>query len=539
MADTLSLNGDSLKLDDVGRVAFDPDIRVELAPAAVEAVQRSRAAVDELLRRGEVAYGITTGFGAFARTLIAPEQAAALQRNILVSHATGVGPPLDEAAVRATMLIRANSLAKGLSGIRRETLERLLAMLNAGVHPVIPAQGSLGASGDLAPLAHMALPLIGEGEAVFRGERLPGAEAMRRAGLELLELGAKEGLALTNGTAPMSAVGALATLAAENAAHAADIVGGLTLEALEGTVEAYDARLQAARPHPRAVECADYLRRLVEGSELLRGHDPHRIQDAYTLRCIPQVHGAVRDAIAYDRWLLEIEINSATDNPLVMWEGDEPVALSGGNFHGQPVSIAMDYLALALVDLGNMSERRINRLINENVNDGLLPPFLIKHGGLNSGFMLAHCTAASLTSENKVLAHPASADTLPTSADVEDHVSMGMTAARQAAAVLRNVELILGIELFAAAQAIDFRQERAVGQAASLPEETERRAASPPHPLRLGRGTAPAYALVRERIPFLEQDTVMYPYIEAARALVASGELVQACEEALGVVRVS
>jgi histidine ammonia-lyase len=517
----VTIDGSGLTLDAMAAVARAPETRVAIAPAAEEAVRASRAAVDALLARGEVVYGITTGFGAFKDRLIAPEQEEALQRNILRSHAAGVGEPLPAAAVRAMMLVRANTLAKGYSGVQLETLSALVALLNAGVHPVVPAKGSLGASGDLAPLAHMALVLIGEGEAVYEGERLPGGEALRRAGLAPVTLAAKEGLALTNGTAMMAGVGGLATVAAENVVAVADIAGALSLEALEGSAQPFDARLHAARPHPRQIDCAAYIRRLLEGSELLRAAggsaaDPSRVQDAYSLRCIPQVHGAVRDAVAYARWALEIELNSATDNPLVFWEGKQPVALSGGNFHGELMALAMDYLALALTDLGNISERRLNRLIDERINDGLLPAFLIKHGGVNSGFMLAHVTAAALASENKTLAHPASADTIPTSANVEDHVSMGATAARQATEVLQNVETILAIELFAAAQAIDFRRERA-GRA-----------------LRLGRGTAPVYDRIRSQVPFLEQDAPMSPLIETVRRLVASGDLTRLAAAALG-----
>jgi histidine ammonia-lyase len=516
----VTIDGQGLTLDAVARVARDASVRVAVAPAASAAVRASRAAVEALLERGAVVYGITTGFGAFKDRRIGPEEAEALQRNILRSHAAGVGEPLSEAATRAMMLIRANTLAKGFSGVRPETLAALVALLNAGVHPIVPSQGSLGASGDLAPLAHMALVLIGEGEAFHAGERLPGAEALARAGLAPLTLTAKEGLALTNGTAMMGAVGGLATVAAENLVAVADIAGALSLEALEGSAQPFDARLHAARPHPRQIDCAAYIRRLLEGSEFLRPAggspaDPARVQDAYSLRCIPQVHGAVRDAVAYARWALEIELNSATDNPLVFWEGDESVALSGGNFHGELMALAMDYLALALADLGNIAERRINRLVDERINDGLLPPFLTAHGGVNSGFMIAHVTAAALASENKTLAHPACVDTIPTSANVEDHVSMGATAARQAAEVLGNVEGILAIELFAAAQAIDFRRARAG------------------RPLRLGRGTAPVYAAIRARVPFLEQDAAMTPHIEAVRGLVVEGELSRLAAEAL------
>jgi len=512
---TITLTGEGLTLEDVVAVACQR-AEVALGNDARGRVRRSRQAVELLLSEGRVVYGVTTGFGHFKDRLISPEQAAQLQRNIVMSHAVGVGETLPEEVVRAMMLIRANTLAKGCSGIRPQTLETLLAMINAGVHPAVPAKGSLGASGDLAPLAHMSLVLIGLGEAIFQGQRLPGAEAMQRAGIVPVELSAKEGLALVNGTALIGALGALSTYAAENASHVADIAGALSLEALEGSAEPFDPRLHAVRPHPRQVDCAAYMRRLLEGSEFLRSAgDPLRVQDAYSLRCIPQVHGAARDAITYARWALEIEINSATDNPLIFWEDERPVALSGGNFHGELVALAMDYLAIALTELGNISERRLNRLIDEDINDGLLPAFLIKHGGLNSGFMLVQYTAAALASENKVLSHPASADTIPTSANTEDHVSMGVTAAHHARQVLKNAETILAIELFAAAQAIDFRRERA------------------DHPLRLGQGTSPAYALIREHVPFLEHDAVMSPHIETVRRLIETGQVAEVVDRVL------
>ena len=515
------LDGDHLTLEDVMTVAYAPlkgeAVEVALAEEAWAKVRRAERAVQGFLARGEMVYGVTTGFGAFKDRIIPPDQVQQLQRNILMSHAVGVGEPLGEPATRAMMLIRANTLTKGHSGIREETLHLLLDMLNRGVHPVIPSQGSLGASGDLAPLAHMSLPLIGLGEAVYCGERLPGKEALARAGLSTVTLEAKEGLALTNGTAFMAAVGVLTTCQAENLACVADVAGCLSLEALHGTPRAFDERIHAVRPHPRQIECAAFLRQLIAGSTFTRADDSLNVQDAYTLRCIPQVHGAVRDAILYARWVLNIELNSATDNPLIFFDEEtgEATVISGGNFHGEPIAIAMDYLALALTELGNISERRLTRLTDESSNQETLPAFLIKHGGLNSGFMLIQYTAAALASENKVLAHPASVDTIPTSANTEDHVSMGPAAARQARQIADNVERILALELLAAAQAIDFRRE-VLGPDA-----------------RLGQGTAPAYALIRQRVPFLDQDAVMYPHIEAVRELVASGELRRVVSSAL------
>lgn len=517
---TLVLDGQSLTIEDVVAVAYArPDEYLfDLGPAAQQRVARARQAVEDFVAQRRVVYGITTGFGAFCNRVIDPEQTAQLQRNIVMSHAVGVGRPLETPVVRAMMLIRANTLAKGHSGCRQSVIDLLLRMLEQGVHPVIPRQGSLGASGDLAPLAHMALVLIGLGEAEMGGQILPGDAALAAAGLAPLELQAKEGLALTNGTTLMAALGALAVVEAENTAAVADIAGCLSLEALHGTPTAYDSRLQAVRPHPRAVECAAGLRRLLHGSTFVRdvtqagmaGDDqgPSEPQDPYTLRCIPQVHGACHDAVKYARWVVEIELNAATDNPLIFIDeaSGQVDVISGGNFHGEPLAIAFDYLGLAITELGNMSERRLTRLTDGASNRHVLPDFLTKEGGLHSGLMLVQYTAAALASENKSLAHPASADTIPTSANWEDHVSNGPIAARQARRVLRNVETILAIELLAAAQGIDFRAEVMPGA-------------------QLGAGTAQAYALIRQRVPFLAHDTVLYPYIEAVRDLVASGAL--------------
>ncbi|MEN9934552.1 MAG: hypothetical protein RLZZ387_1131 [Chloroflexota bacterium] len=513
------LDGASLTFEQVcavasGRPGFPC---VALAPAARARVARAADAVQELLAQGTVAYGITTGFGAFKDRVIARDQVERLQRNILLSHAVGVGQPFDTPTTRAIMLIRTNTLARGHSGVRLETLDLLLDLLNAGVHPVVPQKGSLGASGDLAPLAHMSLPLIGEGEAEYRGERVPAAEALRRAGLRPTVLAAKEGLALTNGTAVMCALGVLETVRAERLSRTADAAGCLTLEALNGTELAFDARIHALRPFPRQQECAAALRALLAGSGLTRPRGSPDVQDAYTLRCIPQVHGAARDAIAYARWVFEIELNAVTDNPLLFVDEATGAVevLSGGNFHGEPLAIAMDYLGLAVAELGNISERRVARLIDEASNTHALPAFLTPAGGLNSGFMIAQYTAAALATECKVLAHPASVDTIPTSANVEDHVSMGCTAALKARAILDNVEQILAIELLSAAQGVDFRLQRL---GAGTP---------------LGRGTAAAYALVRSRVPFLAEDALMYPHLEAARRMVADGTLADAVGQAL------
>ncbi len=511
-----TIDGETLGLEAVFAVASQAPNEVIISEQARAKVQRAELAVKDYISRGEIIYGVTTGFGAFKDKIIPPDQVAQLQNNILMSHAVGVGEKLDLVTTRAMMLIRANTLAKGHSGIRMETLQLLVDMLNRRVHPVVPSQGSLGASGDLAPLAHMALPLIGLGEAEYQGIRLPGNQALKAAGLAPIKLGGKEGLALTNGTSLMTAIGVLTTLQAENLACVADLAGALSLEALHGTPRAFDPRIHAVRPHPRQIECAAYLRQLIDGSTFTRRDDPLNVQDAYTLRCIPQVHGAIRDAILYARWVLNIELNAAVDNPLIFFDdhSGEPTVLSGGNFHGEPIAIAMDYLSLALTELGNISERRLTRLTDEASNQETLPAFLIQHGGLNSGFMLTQYTAASLASENKVLAHPASADTIPSSANIEDHVSMGSAAARQARQIAQNVELILALELFAACQGIDFRRQ-VLGPEAKL-----------------GLGTAPAYELIRRRVPFIEHDEVMYIHVETIRELIASGELMTAVEQA-------
>lgn len=514
--DVIVLDGQSLKIEDVIDVAFH-NAKVEISPEAAARVERAAQAVQTLIDRGEIVYGVTTGFGAFKDRIIPPEEVEQLQRNIIMSHAVGTGPLFDIPTRRAIMLIRANTLARGHSGIRLNTLQLLIDMLNSGIHPEIPKKGSLGASGDLAPLAHMSLVMIGLGSAEFQGEVLPGMAALEKAGLVSVTLAAKEGLALTNGTSVMCALGALAVERSERASRVADVAGSLSLEALNGTPLAFDARIHALRPHPRQVECAASLRNLLAGSQFVRGKDPTNVQDAYTLRCIPQVHGVVREAVYYARWVIEIELNAVTDNPLIFIdeETDEITVISGGNFHGEPLALAMDYLAIALTELGNISERRIMRLTDEASNAHVLPAFLTENGGLNSGLMITQYTAAALATENKILAHPASVDTIPTSANVEDHVSMGCTAALKVHDVIDNVEHILTIELMDAAQGIDFR--RKYMESAS----------------RLGQGTQPVYDLIREQVPFIEEDTVLYSYIEAVKKLLVSGRLDRAAYKTL------
>lgn len=521
------VDGHSLTLEGVEAVARH-GCRVALAPAARLDLEGSRRTVDDLIDREQAVYGVTTGFGKFAEVVISRDQAEELQRNLIMSHAAGVGQPFAEEVVRGIMLLRANALASGHSGVRPAVVEFLLEMLNRGVHPVIPQQGSLGASGDLAPLAHMSLVVMGLGEASWNGRLMPGGDALVAAGLHPLTLGAKEGLALINGTQAMTAVACLAWSDAARLARAADVAAALTVEACRGIPAAYDERVHALRPHPGQMKAATNLRALLVGSQLTSAPGEVRVQDPYTLRCIPQVHGAARDSLDYIRRILEIEVNSVTDNPLV-FDGGE--VISGGNFHGQPVAIAADLLAIAAADLAVMSERRIERLVNPQLSG--LPAFLTRYPGLHSGFMLAQYTAASLVSENKVLAHPASVDSIPSSANQEDHVSMGTTAARKAASVVANVSWVLGIELMCAAQAVEMRMEAldlVPGTAASAGAATTAAAFS----ARLGAGTGPAYEAIRRAIPPWGEDRVLHPDLEAARALVTGPVLLEVVEGAIG-----
>jgi histidine ammonia-lyase len=502
------IDGEGLALEQVEAVARR-GAEVRVAEGARERMRRSRAVVERAVEEGRVVYGVTTGFGRLSEVAIERAHLEELQLNLIRSHACGVGAPLPRDEVRAITLLRANVLAKGFSGVREVVVDLLVGMLNRGVHPVIPEQGSVGASGDLAPLSHLALVLVGEGEAEVGGEVVAGGEALRRAGLEPVTLRAKEGLALNNGTQVQTGIGALALLGAERAVEAAEVAGAMSLEGLRGTPDAFHPALQRARPHAGQEASAARLRVLLEGSEIRESHrhnDP-RVQDAYALRCMPQVHGAARNALAYVRGVLETEANSATDNPLIFPdepddEGRQGRVISGGNFHGQPVAQVLDLLAIALTDLASISERRIERLVNPDLSD--LPAFLTREPGLRSGFMLAQITAAALVSESKILCHPASVDSIPTGASKEDHVSMGPAAARKARQVLRNTETVLGIELLCAAQALEFLK-----------------------PLHPGPGVEAAYRLVRERVPPLEEDRVLAPDIEAAAALVREGGLAE------------
>lgn len=451
-AGPLEIDGESLDLEAFGQVAREGR-PVVLAAAARARIDAARAVIETAVASGEAVYGVNTGFGNLASVRIAAEDLERLQRHLVLSHAAGVGEPLPEAAVRGMLLLRANTLARGCSGVRALVVERILEMLDRGLTPVVPSRGSVGASGDLAPLAHLALPLIGAGELFVGGVRRPSLEALREAGLEPLVLAPREGLGLINGTQAMTSLLALAILEARRLVRAADLIGALSTDALRGTDAAFDPRIQAVRPHPGQAAAAENLRRLLAGSMIRESHRSGdvRIQDPYSIRCMPQVHGAVRDVLADVEAKVAIEMNAATDNPLVFAAEGETV--SGGNFHGEPMALAADFLAIALAELASISERRTEKLTNDTFSG--LPPFLVADAGLNSGFMMAQVTAAALVSENKTLAHPASVDSIPTSADKEDHVSMGMWAALKLGRVVDNLRAVLAIELVAAAQGID------------------------------------------------------------------------------------
>jgi histidine ammonia-lyase len=493
------LDGESLSIDKVVAVARHQAV-VSLSPQAGKAIEESRRLVEKIVDEGRVVYGITTGFGDFSKIHIGKEQSAKLQENLILSHCCAVGEPLEIETVRAMMLLRANALAKGHSGIRRELVEALIAMLNKGVHPVVPRQGSLGASGDLAPLAHMALVLLGRGEAYYQGVRMPGKEAMDKAGIATYHLLAKEGLALINGTQCMTAIGALAWHDLNRAAQLADITAGMSLQALTGLASAFDERLHALRPHPGQKLVAKNMRLMLEGTSATKENLALRVQDAYTLRCIPQVHGAVRDALMHAKGVLEIEMNAVTDNPVLFLE-DESV-ISGGNFHGEPIALVMDYLSTAAAELASISERRLERMVNPSLSNGL-PPFLASNGGINSGFMICQYSAASLVSENKVFAHPASVDSIPSSANQEDHVSMGTTAAHNLRRIVNNVFSVLAFELMAAVQATDHRKNLE----------------------KLSEIQKKVYHLVREKIPFIDEDEEITPHITCMNKLVRSGDI--------------
>ena len=498
----IELDGHSLTLDDLTAIAYD-QARVGLAAAARGQVAAARAVVDEFAEHDEPTYGINTGFGNFAEVKIPHDSLSALPLNLLRSHAAGVGEPLPVPVVRATMALRANVLAKGFSGIRLETLELLLALLNAGVHPVVPSRGSVGASGDLAPLAHLALVLVGEGEAWHESAREPGAAALARAGLVPTQLAPKEGIALINGTQPSAALLGLALAGAERLTRAADITAALSIDGLEGSTRPFDARIHAARGFAGQAASAANLRALLDGSPINAAHaNCGRVQDAYSMRCTPQVHGAAREAFAFAHRVFAIEANAATDNPMVFADAREIV--SGGNFHGAPVALACDALCLGLAQLATISERRSERLVNPALSG--LPAFLTRHGGLQSGLMMAQVTAAALTSELKTLAHPASVDTIPTSANKEDHVSMSMAAGLKAMRALELAQHVVAVELLCACQAIDLRA-----------------------PLATSPTLARVHHLVRSRVPTLEHDRPPSPDLLTITELIAAGEVERAC----------
>ncbi len=477
-------------------------------------VAKTSRLITRWVKEKKVIYGITTGFGAMCNVIISPEDTRQLQENILMSHAAGVGNPLPEEVSRAIMALRIHDLSMGFSGCRMKTLRYLQSFLNQGVTPMIPEKGSVGASGDLAPTAHMGLVLIGKGDAFYKGERMPGGKALQQIGLEPLQLEAGEGLALINGTQVMTAMGVLVVNDAVRLSKTADIACAMTLEVLMGSDSEFDPRIHQVRPHPGQIATADNMLRLTAGSGIIGSHQGcERIQDAYTLRCSPQIHGASKDAVAHAIRVIDIEINATTTNPLIFPDIEE-VRL-GGNFHGQPVAMAADYLSMGLAELGSVSERRIERLVNPQLSE--LPAFLVKNGGLNSGYMIGQYVAAALVSENKVLAHPACVDSIPTSANKEDHVSMGTIGVRQAREILDNVEHVVAIELLCAAQAYDLITEK--------------------HPMSGGMGTREAYRVIRKHVPYMEKDRDLYKDIETMTAVIRSEEIIGAVENAVGEIK--
>jgi histidine ammonia-lyase len=499
--------GGGLSIQDVVAVARGE--RVELAGEARRRIERARGVIDRKVAADDTVYGVTTGLGSLANVRLEADEVLRLQHDLLRSHAVAVGPPLGAEEVRAMLLLRAHVLALGHSGVRPSVVERLVEFLNGGLLPVVPEQGSLGASGDLAPLAHLALPLIGEGEAFLDGERMRGSQALARAGFEPLVLQPKEGLALVNGTQGMLAIGVLALARARSLAKVADVVAAMTVEAILASDRPFDERLQRLRPHPGQGSSAANLRRLLEGSEIVASHreSSHLVQDAYSLRCAPQVHGAFRDTLAHAERVLQIEMGSVSDNPIVT---DDDEVLSGGNFHGQPVALVLDSVAAAAVSLASISERRLYRLLDPGTSNGL-PAFLVERSGLNSGFMIVQYTAASLVSESKSLAHPAAVDSIPSSAGQEDHVSMGMTSARHARECVANAERVVALEALCASQGLDHRA-----------------------PLSPGKGSAAAHAAVRRVVPTLDGDRELKPDVDAAIELVGSRALLDAVEGAVG-----
>ncbi len=504
----ITIDSRSLTIKDVVNVARH-NYHVTLSKEATENINKAKKVVDKVILDNKVVYGVNTGFGAFCKKVISKENIKQLQKNLLLSHSTGVDEPFQEDVVRAIILLRANTLASGNCGVRVELVQTLLDMLNAGVHPYIPQKGSVGASGDLAPLAHLGLVVIGEGQAYFKGKLLTGSEALKLANIKPIELEAKEGLALINGTQVMTGVAAIVIDEAESVIKTADIIAACTIDALKGSDAPFDKRLHELRPHPGQLKSAENLRHVMKNSQIRESHrNCDHVQDAYSMRCAPQVHGASRDTIDYVKRVVEIEINSVTDNPIIFPETEE--FISGGNFHGQPIALAMDYLGIALSEIANVSERRIERMVNSKLSEHL-PAFLVKDEGINSGFMITQYTAASLVSENKVLAHPASVDSIPTSANQEDHVSMGTISARKAQTILSNVEFVLAIELLCVAQALDFLRE-----------------------FKPGDGVEAVYKLVREKVSHLDKDRVLHKDINVLKEMISTAIVLKKVQEKIG-----
>lgn len=507
MSKIIQLDGEHLTLEDVIAVARK-GATCQIVDAAKEAVKASRKIVDDIVREKRVVYGVTTGFGSLCNVSISPEDTQQLQENLIRTHSSGFGDPLPEDSVRAIMLIRINSLVKGYSGIRLSTIEKLLELLNKGVTPYIPEKGSLGASGDLAPLAHMVLPMLGLGRAYYQGELLSGQEALDKANIEKISLAAKEGLALINGTTVLTAIGTLATYDAIQLLKLSDIAGALSLEVHNGITSPFEEDLHTIRPQSGQLATARNIRNLIENSKNTTVATQERVQDPYTLRCIPQIHGASKDSVAYVKEKVEIEINSVTDNPIITKTGH---VISGGNFHGEPMAQPFDFLGIAISEIGNVSERRVERLVNHQLSK--LPSFLVKHPGLNSGFMITQYACASLASENKILAHPASVDSIPSCENQEDFVSMGTTAARKAKEILVNSRRIVATEIMAACQALDLK-----------PDNHD-----------LGKGTKPAYDVFRKYVNFIEfdKDIEIYEELNKASAVIESEEFLATIEEAV------
>ncbi|MBU0464352.1 MAG: histidine ammonia-lyase [Proteobacteria bacterium] len=507
MKDQIVLNGSDFLLEDLIQIARN-NIGIKISPNSESRINKARNLIDKWVKEGQRIYGVTTGFGALSEVTISYEDTKKLQKNILFSHSAGIGKHVDDDVVRAMIALRVNDFCRGNSGLRLETIEKLAQLLNVGIVPVVPEKGSVGASGDLVPMAHLALVLIGEGEAFVDGKRMSGAQALREKSIKPLVLEAGEGLALINGTQFMIALGCLALHDALNLCKHADIAASMTLETLMGTRSAFDPRIHNARPHPGQIKAADNMLRITDNSDIISSHkDCSRVQDAYTLRCSPQVHGASWDAFAYVDNVIKVEMNSSTENPLIFPESEE--FLSGGNFHGQPLALACDFLGIAIAELANISERRIERLVNPQLSG--LPAFLVEDGGLNSGFMIAQYAAASLVSENKVLAHPASVDSIPTSANKEDHVSMGSIAARKCRDILANTEEVIAIELLCAAQGIDLFTN-----------------------IKAGDGTMAAYEVIRSRVDYMKEDRILSIDIAKVKELLKDGSIVRAVENKVG-----